>query len=267
MKKLFIVLLSFLSSKHLCAQKIADKNLLSLSIGSSIPVLHFGNASNSPGYAKVGGSVSISFTHQMNKQIGITAMLYAQTNRLNSDVLATQFEKTSFFGNAGLGSPRQYSNWAVQKKNWQMQSFLIGITNAIPSRKNSKTVFTVKTLIGIAHVQYPALNATSISDTAYVTANQTGASAFGFGYMVGIGVKYKLNKRLRLFLNCDYAGTSQIRFKNIISTTTATNGGLTIPNIYSFANSVGPILIDINKADTKKEVTVVNAGIGIGVIL
>lgn len=94
----FIFTISILMIRFSYAQIIPGQNTLSFSIGPSIPVGNFSSSNpsnNLSGYAVTGISANFSFNHKLNKQFGITAMLYGQRNGINTNTLSGQLDKFS----------------------------------------------------------------------------------------------------------------------------------------------------------------------------
>ena len=266
--QLVLFSICFAISQNSYSQTQNDKNLILLSIGTSLPVGSFSSTDPSnkfSGYAKVGETINLSVVHKINRNIGLVAMLYGQRNGLNTNLLARQFDETGiYFGNLGSG-PNYYPNWMIDKKSWYLESFLLGITDEFIIKPNGKFSFNVKALIGVADVQLPKLNASGKTDTSFATITQNGASAIGLSYLVSIGLNYKWTKRLCLIFSTDYFGASQINFKNVTESITATNGGLAVPGIYSFSNSRLPPQQISSTSTNKQPIGSLNVSLGIGI--
>ena len=268
--QIFLFSICFAILQNSYSQTNNDKNVISLSIGLSLPVGSFASTDPSDklaGYAKVGETINISILHKLNKNIGIVATLYGERNGLNTNLLAKQFAETAipFYYNGG--GPNYYPNWVIDKKSWYLESFLLGLNDEFFIKPSSKLSFTAKALIGIADVQLPKLNASSKTDTSFATITQNGASALGLSYLASVGVKYKWSKILYLIFGINYFGTAQISFKNVTETITATNGGLNVPGVYSFSNSKLPIEELISTNTNKQPIGSVNVNFGIEISL
>jgi hypothetical protein len=249
----FIFTVSFLMIRLSYAQIISDHNTLSFSIGLSIPVGNFSStdpSNNLSGYAVPGISANFSFNHKLNKQFGITAMLYGQRNGINTNTLSDQLDKSSIYpigissGSTGIptGEQEKYYDWNIDKKYWYLESVMLGVTEEIPSEKNTKLSFLAKALIGAAYAQLPTLNGNSVTDTSYSVFYQKGASAFGFSYLLSAGMKYKLSTNLYFKLDAFYFGTSHLNFKNITQNFASTYGGLAAQGVYTLSNSSMPVI-------------------------
>jgi len=193
-------------------------------------------------------------------------MLYGQRNGLNTKELEQQLSTAGNF--SFNGSYSNYDrNWVIDKKSWYVESLLVGVTEEFFKKPNSKFSFTARALVGIANVQMPKLNGSSKTDSSYAIITQNSASAFGFSYLGGVGVKYKWNKRFYLMFGADYFGTAAVDFKNITESVAATTGGLIVPNLYSLSNSRNVIYESSTIADNKQPVGSINVNVGIGVRL
>jgi hypothetical protein len=269
-RHIFIFTLSFFVIQCSHSQSISDKNTLSIWVGPSFPLGNFSStdpSNYSSGYANPGGSAILSFEHKVKKELGLVVMIYGERNGLNTSALAAQFENTGFFAGYVPGPPRYYPNWTIDKNSWYLESVLAGVSEEIPLEKNNDISFIAKGLIGIAYGQSPRLNAKSRSDTSYTTITQNGASAFGFSYLLMAGVKCRLNSKIQLLVTVDYFGTTPLEFENLTESIITTNGGLTIPKLYSFSNSVDPIIAVSSTGSSKQPVGSINVHVGLGLTL
>ena len=246
------------------AQTIPDKNTISFSIGTSVPVGNFSStdpSNNLSGYAVPGVSANFSFNHKLNKQFGLAAMLYGQRNGINTNELSDQLDKSFFFPQAfSTGSPyfptgaqQVYYNWNIAKKYWYLESVMLGVTEELSFENNNKLSFVASALIGGAFAQSPTLNGKSVSDTSYSVFYQKGASAFGFSYLLSAGMNYKLSGKLYLKLDAFYFGTSRLNFKNITQNFASTNGGLAVQGAYTLSNSNMPVIWESSTTGPNKQ--------------
>ena len=264
MKKLLLIILvfSYPSIKLFCQ---SNKGTLSLSIGPSFPLGNYAKtdqANNLSGYSKAGESINISFNYKLNNGVVFEAMLYGERNGLNTKAFANQFSEAGFF--TFYGDPRYYSNWTIDKKSWNVESLLLGVTRHWPIGKpNGRISILAKTLLGLAYVQSPELNANSKTDTSYVILHQNNASAIGTSFLLSAGVEYRLSKKIGIVFSCDYFGTTQILFKNITEGIAATNGGLRVPKIYSLPNSESTPIAESITDNSKQTIISINIKLGI----
>jgi len=261
------------------AQTIPDKITLSFSIGASFPVGNFSStdpSNNLSGYAVPGISANFSFNHKLNKQFGLTAVFYGQQNGINTKTLSNQLDKSYFFPqfvnavdppNFQPGGQKVYYNWDIEKKYWYLESAMLGVTEEL-SLNNNKLSFVAKALIGAAYAQSPTLNGKSITDTSYSVFYQSGASAFGFSYLVSTGMNYKLTDKLYLTLDAFYFGTSRLNFKKITQNIASTYDGLVLPGVFTLSNSYMPAIWESTTTEPNKQpFGTLNISAGIGLIL
>ena len=237
LRNLIILLVITISVPYqLLAQSNSERSSLSLSIGASIPVGDFSktDANNtSSGYAKTGETVKLSFGYKLTKIIGLEAMAYGQRNTLNTGAFQKELDKTYFFQDA-----RNYPNWEVEKKNWMTGSVLAGVTGEYAIDPKNKISIKAKALAGLALVKSPDLKAESRSDNAYATFTGNYGSDKGISFLLGAGLNYKLSNHFGLFLNSEYFKTRKISFKEATEIIMATDGGLIVPGLYNFKNSL-----------------------------
>jgi hypothetical protein len=243
------------------------KNVLSLSIGASIPVGAFAStkpSDNSSGNAGTGEAINLSFTHKLHNGFGLTVQLLGQRNPLNTGGLGRQLDGTGYWF---YRSYRYYPNWTVDKASWYTGSLLVGITKKISLAPNSRFSVAGRALIGAAHVQSPAINANSKSDTSYAILTQNSGSAFSFSYLAGAGLQYHLHKHISLLFGADYFGTTPVSFKNTAKVFTATIGGLAVPGVYSFSNILQPMWSESSTHTIKQSLSAINLHLGASLTL
>lgn len=245
-----LLLATFLIFTITCcfAQKVNDQNVLSASIGVSVPVGDYASASpanDNSAYAKVGGHLNIEFEHKLSNRFGLIAVLHGQTSSMNNTKLAAQYSQVQFpQGVYTLTNPNDppptpqyesYPNFKVDKHSWYTEALLVGAATHLPLGTANKMFFTAKAAVGVAHVTSPKLYASSVTDTAAAYVTQNSSSAFGFAYMGGLGLEYKLAKKLGLVFGADYFGTG-VTFKQVTETATFLHG-FTVPGVIEPGNA------------------------------
>lgn len=264
-KKKFLIIIIVFSYPNTNLFCQSSKSTLSLSIGPSFPLGNYAKtdpANNLSGYSKAGESINISFNYKLNNGVVFEAMLYGERNGLNTKAFANQFSEVGFF--TFYGDPRYYSNWTIDKKSWNVESLLLGVTRHwLIGKPNSRISILAKTLVGLANVQSPELNANSKTDTSYVILHQNNSSAIGTSFLLSAGAEYKLSKNLGILFSCEYYGTTQIFFKNLTEIIAATNGGLGVPEIYSLSNSVSTYIAESYADNNKQTISSININLGI----
>jgi hypothetical protein len=236
MVKYFILLniLLIVTLSH-CLSQIRDpESLLFVSSGPSFPIGNFASTNSKDelaGFAKTGEEVVISYIYQLNQTFGLTAALFGQRNGLNTQRLKRQLSQQAFVypsfsfaaGNVSVppSSPPPnyvyYSNWMIRKHDWLSGSLLLGGAGMIPLKRESKWIFVIKGLAGIAYVSSPRIDGSSTTDTTNMHIGQSSKSAWGFSYMAYGGFNYKVDNKFSFLLGINYFGTAKIRFSGVAS--------------------------------------------------
>lgn len=223
-----IFLLLLVSPGH--AQTIDHKSQLNFSLGPSFPIGQFANKNiynDKAGIAGSGGTLTISYTYLMKKNIGFAVSLLGQVNPLNTHSMEESFAElkfASFVIGWGTGPPSaptgvSYPDWKFKKASWKLGALLAGGYGEFKTN-SSKLTFTTKAIIGLVYAVSPKVDGSSITDTSNVHVTQSSESAFGFGYSLSGGIKIKLNKKMNFTSGLEYFGTNNITFKNIVASVT-----------------------------------------------
>jgi hypothetical protein len=255
------------------SQAKKDRGSISISVGPALPVGKFSAKDindNLAGFAKMGESVSISYSKLLSKNWGIAIDLRGQRNPLNTMALQNSLSTTKIYQGILSGSifpsipPPQvsypiYPNWQFEKQAWLYGALLLGPTGQFIIDQSKKITLTTKAMLGAVYAKSPVLKGSSITDTATARIEQSKSSAFGFMYSFSGGVNYSLNKKVFLSAALTYAGTNQITFKEVTTTVTTTKGSFASPGF-----SVSQSLIT---ADGKQPISSINLLLGIGINL
>ena len=263
MRKLtFLIAIIINPALSVFSQNISSKSLITLSAGPSMPIGDYGKTDKEnihSGFSNAGISASISYNYKLNKTIGLEAMVFGQRNSLNTSAVERNLSETGFLDQ----QQGYYSNWSVDKKNWQIGSVMLGATSEFPSSNSSKLSFSGKILFGLAYVKSPDLKADSRQKNAYTVFSGEYGSNTGPSWLVSPGVNYKLSNRFNLILNAAYFGTSKISFKDATEIIAATNGGLIEPGLYDLKNSVNPPTVYGEKRTRKQSINSINLNLGV----
>jgi hypothetical protein len=255
------------------SQAKKDRGSISISVGPALPVGKFSAKDindNLAGFAKMGESVSISYSKLLSKNWGIAIDLRGLRNPLNTMALQNSLSTTKIYQGILSGSifqnipPPQvsypiYPNWQFEKQAWLYGALLLGPTGQFIIDQSKKITLTTKAMLGAVYAKSPVLKGSSITDTATARIEQSKSSAFGFMYSFSGGVNYSLNKKVFLSAALTYAGTNQITFKEVTTTVTTTKGSFASPGF-----SVSQSLIT---ADGKQPISSINLLLGIGINL
>jgi hypothetical protein len=251
-----------------------DRGSISISVGPALPVGKFSAKDindNLAGFAKMGQSVSVSYSKLLSKNWGIAIDLRGQRNPLNTTALQNSLSTArisqgiSFLSGSVTNIPPPqlatviYPNLQFEKKAWLYGALLLGPTGQFAIDQSKKITLITKAMLGAVYAKSPVLKGSSITDTATVRIDQSKSSAFGFIYSFSGGVNYSLNKKVFLSAALTYAGTNQIIFKEVTTTVTATKG--------SFASPGFSVSQSIITADGKQPISSINLLFGVGIKL
>lgn len=242
---------------------------LDITIGPSFPIGKYAQkdaTKNSSGFAKTGQSANISYVHPLNNKFGWSITLHGQKNLLNTKALTNDMSKLNYYEgvfasssinpNPPLGQPNKYGNWKFDKDAWVAGSILLGMYGQSMPAGSDKICLTGKIMVGAAYVDMPELNGKSTSDTAIAQLRRTGATAFGFAYMIDGGVKYKLTNRICFLARAEYFGTNNITFKDVQATFTSAH--------YSNGNPTWASS-QIATGYAKQTIASINLNVGVGI--
>jgi hypothetical protein len=275
MKKILLLFsLTVLQITFVFSQRIKDKGCISISVGPALPVGKFSAKDindNVSGFAKMGESVSISYSKLLFKNWGIAIDLRGQRNPLNTTALQNSLSTTTIYQGipvalSGINFPPPqftqviYPNWQFEKQAWLYGVLLLGPTGQFVIDQSKKITLVTKAMLGVVYAQSPVTKGSSITDTATARIEQSKSSAFGFMYSFSGGVNYSLNKKIFLSAALTYAGTNQITFKDVTSTLLTTKGSFTSPGSFSTQQ------LTIT-ADGKQSISSVNLLLGVGIKL
>jgi len=182
-----------------------DKGYIGLSLGSSTPMGDF--ASNNPnnnnsGYAKGGAIFDISFGYKLGKYLGVAALLRGQANPTDAQAIADQIANA----NPGVST-------VVSSKSWGVGGLMVGGYASVPI--SAKYSFEPRVLIGFLNATSPDITVTVSSGGNSAWIKEASASASAFSYLLGIGVKHDVGKRICLLANVDYLGAKP-EFSNVV---------------------------------------------------
>ncbi len=275
MKGLLLTIIPALLLSHISyAQQNSSGGVLSFSIGPSLPTGGFANddaMARSAGFAKMGGNVHFSYSKLLGNKFGFTARLFGQINPLNTSSLEGSFSSAKigaagYFWSGSTTSPPPavsgtvYPNWQFEKGSWKMAGLLVGTFAELPVGKGGKISFIPRMMFGAAMVAMPALNGSSITDTARATVYQDKGTSFGVCYTISGGLKYKLSKNIYLVAESEYFATSEIKWDETKSVVTTVKRSPDNPFFYNFSQStvVGTAV---------QKISTVNLSVGIGLNL
>jgi hypothetical protein len=191
MKKIGISTIMLLFAMYLQAQKIS----VSVNAGAGIPVGSFGKgdyADATSGFAGTGGHFNITGTYNVCKHWGIQVLAgYSTFAYKGSQSLSDGYKEDS-----GTDSTTLYRNGSNHQ--W---SFLVGPVYRLEAGK--KIVVTASVLGGYVRTNLAGFKI-YYEDYLDNAMSQRPAAGGAFGGQAGLGVQYKLTKRIGVQVNADY---------------------------------------------------------------
>ena len=207
MKKGSVLIVTFLRFVVIAFSQ--DKGYFAISLGPSIPLGDFASKdmdNESAGFAKPGAIFDLSFGYKLGKNVGVTALLRGQSNKLDGNAISNEMSKQL---------PDDVSE-QTKVGSWAIGAFLAGVYSSIPVAK--QVTFETRLMMGVLSVKAPEIliDLTGPGGTAWV--KQKSASTTAFAYLAGIGIKYDAGKRVAVLANIDYLGAKP-QFDNVEITT------------------------------------------------
>jgi hypothetical protein len=177
-----------------------SKGTIGILVGPSIPVGDFGskNYDNGfAGFAVTGATFEIAVDYKLGKgNWGVAATMRGQAN--SHDFMAYQNELENHYGGV---------NWFVESDVWTVGGIMLGAFRDFPIDKSIS--FKPRFLVG-----FPSASSPNITTTAYGSGNSNWvrsnkAYSRNFGYLLGLGFKFDMSKKLSILANADNFGTLQ----------------------------------------------------------
>jgi hypothetical protein len=248
MKKIFLLLLSFILCNTVMNAQAKEKNSLSLSIGPAFAMSKFASTDAVDplaGLAKTGFAASLSWSKMLSAYIGIAAQLQGQRNAVNTTTLKKYFEDAT-----------GYANWNFDKTGWSYGALMAGPESRMALDKADKLQFIARIMAGIIYAKSPGMSGQSRSaNTAgYVAQDKKTATSFILNTMVGLN--YSTSNNLFLSAAISYNGTNKMTYKQVTTTVTTTQG--------TPASATYAIQQYSNTVDGKQSISSVNLLLGIG---
>jgi hypothetical protein len=177
-----------------------QKGTIGILIGPSIPVGDFGSKDYDnvfAGYALRGAAFEIAVDYKLGKgQWGVAATMRGQAN--SYDFIAYENELENRYSGV---------NWVVESDVWTIGGIMLGAFRDFPIDKSIS--FKPRLLLG-----FPSASSPNITRTAYGFGNSNWvksnkAYSHNFGYLLGLGFKFDVNKKFSILANADNFGTLQ----------------------------------------------------------
>ena len=181
-----------------------DKGYIALSAGSSTPIRDFAsiNPNNaSAGYADGGAIVDLSLGYKFGKNFGLAVLLRGQANPIDNQAIEREFAQQN---------PGMYTS--VDSEPWSIGGFMIGGYGSFPISKRFS--FESKAMFGFLTSASPEIkiNFSMPGNSGWVKQNSSSTSTFA--YLLGVGFKYDVARRICLLANFDYLAAKP-EFSNV----------------------------------------------------
>lgn len=224
----------------------------SVSAGPSLPAGDFGKSDlndNGSGYANTGLHAAIGYQRRSGKTFGYGVRLFGQLNPLDTRGMAESFSKARFVSYAAFFTNQVgtipptptntvvYPNWQFSKGSWKMLSLQGGLTAEWPVGNEKKIFFAPALYTGVVYAGLPAIEGSSITDTATARMSQTSGSTFGINSTVEGNLRFVLTDKMSLQAGIAFLQTTRLNFNDIQVRSTTTKGSPGGP-VYSMSQSL-----------------------------
>lgn len=177
------------------------KGFATFNIGIGAPTGNFSNNSfnnYSAGYAKTGAMIDLTFGYKIRPNLGITAMVRNQTNAIDIDQYAKDWE--DFYES---GSSSGNSSVFVEAQPYRLNSFMIGLYGTF--KITNKLSLEPRILFGYAVAVLPEMTEDIYSSGRHlITYYRESANSLTITSIIGAGVNYQLAEEVNLMFNIDY---------------------------------------------------------------
>ena len=205
MKLSWLLIVLFLMSTALQAQKQAPRYIGELSLGPSMPVGQFadkayslGSSDKEPsGLATTGYAVNASVGYYVKKSIGIMLTGGISVNPQTVDPYEEYYKNT-------ISST---STAKVKAHSWKAAKIMAGGFYSKPLGSSSKCLFVTKLTAGVCKTAVPAYSYSVYDQTGFpVMFGAVGKMQlpWAFCYQAGAGLQFKLNKMLHIVFDVSY---------------------------------------------------------------
>lgn len=208
MKNLLVCFSTFLIITSLHAQEDDRRGFISLSLGAAVPFGDFASTSSDnddAGFALTGGNVNIAFGYKIGQNLGLTAMLNAGSNPLNTDALEDEFQDNY-----------PQTTWSVSSDPWTYGALMVGGFGSFPL--GTRSSFDIRMLIGALSSASPEIRATATGFGVSATGRRESKTVTTGAFDVGFIVRHRITNPLCIFASVDFL-TANPRFENVETTT------------------------------------------------
>jgi len=230
---------AFSQDKEKYSQDDDRKGFASINLGVSIPTGNFGSDNfnnNDAGFATSGAVFDISFGYKFRPNLGVTAVWRGQANGIDVGTYAQSL--ANYFGSGSV---------SVETSAFALGGIMAGLYGSFPIA--DKLSFEPRALVGFSTARLPAMTtvAYNSSGTKLITWSQDQAETVTFSYIIGVGAKLDVSKKICLLFNVDFYG-AKAEWENVREISVGHITGST----------------EIRKYDYKQNFSTVNISAGFG---
>jgi hypothetical protein len=188
---------------------------------SKLPVVN--GANDISGYAKIGFHFRAYFNYMFTHYLGAMASVGGNLNSMDISTLNIQTD-AEYSAHGFTGIPPSFSN----SGSYYIGEYLIGPYLKIPTGNKNFSI-ECKLLLGLVTANYPTLTYAYNYMGTIATQTESFKNGSGFGYNIGGGLKYSIDKGLiGLHLGIGYTSAS-ITYSSY--TLSYSSGGISIPPV------------------------------------
>jgi len=182
------------------------------SAGAAFPIGKFGSKNiNDPNasFAKTGPMLNLCFDYNLKKYFGFSFLLSGQKNNVDTKAIDSKLS-------AAYPDYEFYST----SNNWLSLKFMGGVYTCLSFDKEDRISLTARVMIGVlktSNYNFSQTQRINPKDTANLGNGTVVIESYeadwvslktAFTYLVGIGLKYNLNKKISIKTNIDYSAAT-----------------------------------------------------------
>lgn len=222
-RNFFLLPLSMLLTAPMCAQD--EPGYLGIGVGFGAPMGDFRSTdadNDGAGLATEGAVFDLNFGYRMGKRFGVAAVLRGTGNATSDKAVSNSFSGTGV-------------DVKVEPGTWVTAGLYAGGLGLFPM--NERWSFSARAMVGYASVTSPVLKVGTRD--GYLIYRRESAVVGAPAYMLGVGLKGDLGKRLCLLVNLDLMG-AEATFDEV-----KTDNPVTGPSKVSYTQSISLVTMAV----------------------
>jgi hypothetical protein len=182
------------------------------SAGAAFPTGKFGSKNISDpnaSFAKTGPMLNLCFDYNLKKYFGFSFLFSGQQNNVDTKAIDSKLQAA-------------YPDYEFHStsNNWLSLKFMAGVYTSLSLDKEDRISLTARAMIGIlktSNYNFSQSQKINPNDTANLGSGTVTIESYEadwislkttFTYLLGIGLKYNLNKKISLKTNIDYSAAT-----------------------------------------------------------